>query len=103
MGLLRRLKFHALLKEILGSDFVYFQPNETTEIKFPCILYSRDNAYRAAADNIGYRHEQRYVVTLINRDPDNPILDTVLELPHTSYSRGYASDGLNHDVISIYY
>lgn len=103
MGLQQRLKLQALLEQILGSGFVYFQPTDNITMQYPCIRYVRDNAYRAAADNIGYRSMQRYMVTLIDRDPDNPILDTVMMLPHTSYSRKYEADGLHHDVFNIYY
>jgi hypothetical protein len=103
MGLSQRLQLHEKLMALSEDYSVYFQPNESTQMQYPCIVYDRDDAYRAAADNKGYIKKQRYVVKLISRDPDNPILDDILDWPLTSYSRGYDADGLNHDVISLYH
>lgn len=104
MGLQQRLQLDEKLRAILPDDWsIYFQPTENVQMQYPCIVYGRDNAYRAAADNRGYINKQRYEVKLIARDPDNPILDEILTWPLTSYSRKYDADGLNHDVIVVYH
>lgn len=101
----RRLQLQTLLEEIseYPEDRVYFQPSENTTMQYPCITYSRDNSYRASADNHGYRVVRRYQVTLINRDPDNPIFDPVSRLPQASHERSFVVDGLNHDVFQLYF
>lgn len=104
MGQQLREELHDTLANLLGdSNRVYFQPDQNTSMEYPCITYERDNGYRAPANNLGYITRQRYSVTLISRDPDNPILDDVMRLPLTSYSRGYVSDGLTHDALVIYH
>jgi hypothetical protein len=45
----------------------------------------------------------RYQVTLIDRNPDNPVRDTIAALPMTLYQRFFVADNLNHDVFYIYH
>lgn len=104
MGLEQRLQLDDKLRALMPSGWsIYFQPPENVQMQYPCILYGRDNAYRAAADNLGYIKKQRYEVKLITRDPDNPILDDILTWPLTSYGRKYKVDGLHHDVVVVYH
>ena len=97
----QRLKLHEILVAAQGSNNVYFQPKENVVMEYPCITYGRDNAYRAAADNHGYIYKARYLVTLISRDPDNPVVETVARLPLVSALRSFVADGLNHDVFEL--
>ena len=93
----------ALLESVLGSRNVYFQPPEHVVMQYPCIVYSRDGASRISADNAGYRRVQRYQVTLIDRDPDNPAVEKLGLLPLCSDIRSFVADGLNHDVFELYH
>jgi len=99
----RRLELQSLLEQILGSENVYFQPKENVLMEYPCIVYSRDGAWRNSADNAGYRRVQRYQVTLIDRDPENPAVEKLGLLPLCSDARSFVADGLNHDVFELYY
>lgn len=99
----RRLELQSLLEDILGSDNVYFQPPENVVMQYPCIVYGRDGAHRVSADNSGYRRVQRYQVTVIDRDPENPVIEKLGLLPRCSDGRSYVADGLNHDVFELYY
>ena len=96
-----RLELQALLKGIV--DNVYFQPPNGLKMNYPCIIYARDNAEVAYADNSPYRLTKRYTVTAIDRNPDSPIPDKVAELPMASYSRFFTADDLNHDVFTLYF
>lgn len=99
----RRLKLHEILCEILGSRYVYFQPPESKKIKFPCIIYERNNGDTEYAGNNPYRFQVSYKVTLVDRDPDNDALLGLASLPMSRFDRHYVSDNLNHDVFNIYY
>jgi hypothetical protein len=99
----RRLELHEILKDILGSNNVYFQPPANITMKYPCIVYGRDGASRISADNTGYRRVQRYQVTLIDRDPENPAVEKLGLFPRCSDTRSFVADGLNHDVFQLYY
>ena len=99
----RRLKLQNLLKTILGSDNVYFQPPPSVKIKYPCIIFTRNRIDQTKADNIDYIRRVRYTVTLIGSDPESSIVEKLLDIPYCSYDRFFTSDGLNHDVFSLYY
>lgn len=96
-----RLEFSEALHKI--CDNVYFQPPESKKINYPCIIYERRNIDQQFADNIPYAQKTRYTVTVISRDPDDPIVDAVSQFPYCLYDRFYTADNLNHDVFNIYY
>lgn len=99
----RRLQLQSLLEQILGSRNVYFQPPANVKMSYPCIVYSRDYADSKFASNLVYDHTLRYQVTVIDPDPDSEILPKVASLPMCLYTRYFASEGLNHDIYSLYF
>lgn len=98
-----RLLLQSLLEGILGSENVYFQPPENKEILYPAIVYKRDTSNTQFADNSPYRRTKRYLVTVIDRDPDSPIPDKVADLPMCTHSRSYPANQLHHDVFDVYF
>jgi hypothetical protein len=101
MGL--RTDLHTLLKSILGSDHVYFQPPPTVQLTYPCIVYKRDDVRTMFADDKPYRRSKRYLLTIIDRNPDSNIPDKIGELPKCVFDRFYTADNLNHDVYKIFF
>jgi hypothetical protein len=97
----QRLKLQALLESLCPN--VYFQPPPNLQMVYPAIVYERDNAVSEFAGNKPYRHTKRYQVTVIDPDPDSEIHEKVAELPLTSFSRHFATAGLNHDVYNLYF
>lgn len=94
-----------ILQDILGEDGkAYFQPPENIKLKYPCIVFDRSGARIANADNINYRITKSYTITLITKNADNDIyIDKILELPMCSFDREFVTDGLVHEVFSIYF
>lgn len=100
----KRLSLHSELELILGSKNVYFQPPESIKMRYPAIIYSRDDISTIKADDLNYLFFDRYQVIIVDPDPDNDYLDTILcSFKHCSYDRHYVADNLNHDVFTIYY
>ncbi len=99
----RRLQLHRILLEILGSENVYFQPPESTRMKYPCIVYQRNAADTKFADDKPYLKMKRYTVTVIDKDPDSKIPDKIAALPLCTFNRHYTVDNLNHDIYNLYY
>lgn len=97
----RRLELQTLLETIAAN--VYFQPPANVQMKFPCIVYKRDSADTMFAGNKPYRYTKRYMVTVIDRDPDSDIPDKVAALPQCLFNRNYAANGLHHDVFNLYF
>lgn len=98
-----RLALQKKLEELLGSKNVYYEPPENLKLDYPCFVYMLDDVYRRSADNIGYTIQNRYRITLIDRLPDNPVRDKLLELPRCEFDRPYKSDNLEHYVFTIYW
>ena len=98
-----RLALQKKLEELLGSKNVYYEPPENLKLDYPCFVYMLDDVYRRSADNIGYTIQNRYQMTLIDRLPDNPVRDKLLELPRCEFDRLYKSDNLEHYVFTIYW
>lgn len=98
-----RMELQELLVAIPGVVKVYFQAPPSKGMEYPCILYKRDDVNTEFADNLPYSQKKRYLVTVIDRDPDSLIPAKVAELPTCVFDRFYAADGLNHDVYKLFF
>ncbi len=99
----QRLDLQALLIELLGSSNVYYQPPPTVKMKYPCIIYKRDDKDTRFSNNKPYKHKTRYQVIVVDSNPDSDIHERVADLPLSSYVRFYTADNLNHDVYNLYF
>lgn len=98
-----RTSLQSLLETALGSSNVYFQPPTSVRMAYPAIVYSLERPDVLHADNIKYRNYKCYRLTYIHKNPDDPIYDTIEDLPLCSFDRRYVSENLYHDVFTIYY
>lgn len=98
-----RLDLQNLLEFILGSRNVYYQPPESIKIKYPAIIYRRNDIDNNFADDIVYMQNHTYQIIVIDANPDSEIVDRVSKLPMCRYDRHYTSDNLNHDVFILNY
>lgn len=98
-----RLELHSKLVEILGSNQVYFQPPATLQMKYPCIIYKRNNQSDFFSNDRVYLGMKRYSITVVDKNPDSKIPDKIMELRYCSFSTHFAVDGLNHDVYTLYF
>jgi len=99
----KRLELHNKLVTLFGNNHVYYQPPENLKMEYPCIRYSKSDITSRHADNINYVNKTSYEIVIIDKHPDNVVIEKILEIPLSSYDRHYISDNLNHDVIRIYY
>lgn len=98
-----RLTLHDELKAVLGSSKVYFQLPASLKLEYPCIIYKRDADNPFYADDKRYLGMKRYLITVVDKDPDSIIPDKMLQFPYCSFTSHYTVDNLNHDVYSLYY
>lgn len=98
-----RQQLQDLLKTILGSDNVYFQPPSSVNMSYPAIVYKRDDIDTKYADNNPYKHQNRYQVTVIDANPDSDIPDKVAMLAMCAFDRSYTADNLNHNVFNLFF
>lgn len=98
-----RLELHEKLCEILGSRNVYFQPPASVRLNYPAIVYSRKDIDNQYADDLVYKQDFEYDVTVIDPNPDSEIVVEVSRLPTCRFDRNYKVDNLNHDVFTLFY
>ena len=98
-----RLELQDLFETLLGSSNVYFQPPESKKMEYPAIVYGLEDIGNTFADDGVYLSRRKYLVTVIDEDPDSEIVGLVAALPTCRYERHFASDNLNHDVFILHY
>lgn len=99
---LTRMAIQTILETVLGSSNVYYQPPENIKLKFPCIIYSLADIRTRYADNYPYTSKRMYEIRLIHKNPDNDIVDKILDLPTCKFDRSYPYDNMHYFVFTIY-
>ena len=98
-----RAELQRELESLLGSRNVYYQPPETVKMEYPAIRYSRSDVDTKFANNVPYIHKNKYELMVIDRKPDNKVIEALLKMPMCTFDRHYTADNLNHDVLTLYY
>ena len=91
------------LEKLLGSRHVYYQAPSSVKMEYPAIRYSRSDVDTKFANDKPYLHKNKYEIIVIDRTPDNPVINELLKLPMCTYDRHYTADNLHHDVMTLYY
>lgn len=99
----RREEFQEKLSAIPGVRKAYYNPPTNIRMEYPCIRYLMSNKKVRFACNGRFVVRDRYALTLIDRNPESPILRALEEFPYYSFDRMYSTDGLYHFVCTIYY
>lgn len=72
-------------------------------MKYPAIVYYRsDIVNRHASDGI-YDQNYRYIVTVIDYDPDSEIVKSMTKFKYSVFTRHYTANGINHDQFTVSY
>ena len=98
-----REELQSKLEELLGAKHVYYQPPDNLKMEYPAIRYSKSEIQNLYANNIKYISHNVYDLVVISKKPDNPVIKKILELPYSEFDRHYVVDGLNHDIIRIFF
>lgn len=98
-----RLELQDKLEEFLGSSNVYYQPPESIKMNYPAIVYSKNRINTQHADDVVYQKTTQYAITVIDKRPDNAVIEKLLSLPYCSYDTHYVSDNLNHDKLTLFF
>lgn len=98
-----RIELQTKLEELLGSSNVYYQPPENLKMSYPAIVYSLDDIKRTSADDVAYLQTRCYEIIVVDKKPDNVVIDKILNLPLCDFNRHYVADNLNHYVFKLYF
>ena len=98
-----RIDLQKELETLLGSRNVYYQAPESVKMEYPAIRYKKSDINVKHANDKPYTHKKKYEIVVIDRVPDNPVIDKILKMPTCSYSQYYTADNLHQDVLTLYY
>lgn len=101
---------HNILCEIInipnpepdGDSHVYFDPPESVKMKYPAIRYKRTKIKAKYANNSKYKIDRAYELTYIHDDPDDSVVEEILQLPYCGHDRQYKANNLYHDVFILH-
>lgn len=93
------------LQEVLSSicDHVYFQPGASIKLTYPAIIYRLSGIPEREADNITYKTDHRYEVTLISKNPVDERVDMLVNLPQCVMNSYFVTDNLHHWAFTVYH
>lgn len=99
-----RLQLQRDFESLTGVQKVYFQPPESVKLVYPCIIYDFDRFDVDYSDDSIYRMHSKYSVTLIDKNPDSLIAESMMKkFKYISSNRSFVSDNLNHWVFTLFY
>lgn len=99
----RRLKVSQMLHNIFDKPKqIYYSPPANKDIVYPAIIYTRAKTTTIKADNKKYLMYDRYNVTFIHKESDDPTYDKLCNLPYCEHDRQMRIDDLYHDYFTLY-
>lgn len=88
----------------LGIEHVYVNPPEGIHMNYPCVRIKRSDIYTLKANNKKYLMFDRFDVTYITYEPDDPMVYSILNgFEHSRYSRQVVNDNLYNENLVIYF
>lgn len=83
---------------------LYFQPPESLQITYPCLIYELKDIRKVTADNRTYAKFRSYKLIYITWWPDSDVVDRIVDLPFCSLDGApYKADNLYHYTYTMYY
>lgn len=97
-----RLKLNEELSKF--CNHVYFQPPQSVNLRYPCIIYKKNRTDQIYASNMTHKVYDEYEITIITKDPDSDLGNKLIErFPMISSNRRFTVDNLYHDVLILYW
>ena len=98
-----RLELQSKFEELLGSRNVYYQPPTNLIMQYDAIRFSLSTGKEQYANNAKYLKMKCYEGIVISRKPDPEVVESISDLPYTSFEKPYIVDNLYHYPFTIYY
>lgn len=99
----RRAKLSRKLHEMFPTGVeIAFEPPESKKLTYPALVYYRMRSNTVKADNLKYLTNDRYQITYIHKEHDDPNVDKLLELPYCEHDNEFTQNNMHHDIFTIY-
>lgn len=102
MANIHRERLHGLLLQLVPH--AYFQPPSSVMLVYPCIVYAKSSMDTIRANNKVYGMHTAYTLTVIEKDPDSQLSDTIIQsFAMCDFNAAFVADNLNHTSLTLYY
>lgn len=98
-----RLSLQSKLSEVAGVAKVYYQPDKSLSLVYPCIIYRKTGRFANFSNNGVYTKYYEYQITVIDRNPDSAIPEIVEDFRYCSMGRAFNQNNLYHNNFTLYY
>ena len=98
-----RQELQSKFEELLGSRNVYYQPPTNLKMEYDAIRYSLSTRKEQYANDTKYLKTKCYEGVVISRKPDPEVVESISDLPYTSFGNPYVVDNFYHYPFIIYY
>lgn len=99
----KRRALQSKLETLVSSSNVYFQPPESVQLQYPCVVYKLSSDRPLFANNDTYFNKDQYTLTIIDRSPESGLLEMLRGLPLLSFNTHFMANNLHHYVFSLYF
>lgn len=91
------------LEEVSQKRKVIGQVPKNITLTYPCIKYSLSRVDMKHANNAAYREKRYYQIILIDKEPEGPLFDRLLKIPHIRLDRNDVVENLYHYYFTLLY
>lgn len=91
-----RNRLSDIMTECGEEPHLYFQPNESSRLTYPCMIYHLKTLTTRSANNRPYYNQVSFDITYITRSPVSDVPMKMLEDPMFSFDRYYTAENLHH-------
>lgn len=102
-----RIEVQYILEDAMSdvgyTPHVYYQPPESIKLIYPCIVYSRDRFDTRYANNHIYKDMVQYNVTVMDKDPESPLVQRLRDLTYCEMANEFTTENLHHFVFTLYH
>ena len=98
---LDRLTLHAALQVLFPTLPLYFRPNDTLSIQYPCVIYDVYRYKGETANNERYSLKTQFTVNVLSPVPGIEDANLVLRIPTAAHINSYTTSDIVHEVFRL--
>lgn len=95
-------QLYPMLDAVSDEVTVYYQPPEEIKLDYPAILFEKTGGEYSFANNKVNSKAAKFKVTVIYKDPNFEYEESMSHIRYCSPDTSFRTEGLYHDVYTVY-
>lgn len=91
-----RTKLASIMEQCGEEPKLYFQPDASMTLMYPCIVYHLKTMTTRMANDRPYHKTIAFDITYITRSPASSVPDRLLDEQYVVFNRYYTAENLHH-------